>query len=93
MGEYVEGEIRDNPVFTVSDGLFWLYQAAERSSIVRKLQIVKLRGQASVPGLQDVYKRQAGVLYGNIVMTPDGKTSVYRYRRVATTLFLAEGLK
>src|SRR5450432_1038736 len=51
VGEYVEGEIRDNPVFTVSDGLFWLYQAAERNSIVRKLQIVKLRGQASVPGL------------------------------------------
>jgi circadian clock protein KaiC len=25
VGEYVEGEIRDNPVFTVSDGLFWLY--------------------------------------------------------------------
>jgi len=35
----------------------------------------------------------AGVLYGNIVMTPDGKTSVYRYRRTVTTLFLAEGLK
>jgi circadian clock protein KaiC len=29
----------------------WLYQAADRNSIVRKLQIVKLRGQASVPGL------------------------------------------
>ena len=27
VGEYVEGEIRDNPVFTVADGLFWLYQA------------------------------------------------------------------
>ena len=27
VGEYVEGEIRDNPVFTVSDGLLWLYQA------------------------------------------------------------------
>jgi len=35
----------------------------------------------------------SGVLYGNIVMTPDGKTSVYRYRRAVTTLFLAEGLK
>lgn len=35
----------------------------------------------------------AGVLYGNIVMTPDGKTSVYRYRRATTTLYLAEGLK
>ena len=35
----------------------------------------------------------AGVLYGNLVVTPDGKTSVYRYRRAMTTLFLAEGLK
>jgi circadian clock protein KaiC len=51
IGEYAEVEIRDNPVFTVSDGLFWLYQTAERNSIVRKFQIMKLRGQASVPGL------------------------------------------
>jgi len=35
----------------------------------------------------------AGVLYGNIVITPDGKTSVYRYRRDVTTLFLAQELK
>ena len=35
VGEYVEGEIRDNPVFTVSDGLIWLYQSAERNSVVR----------------------------------------------------------
>jgi circadian clock protein KaiC len=26
IGEYTEGEIRDNPVFTVADGLFWLSQ-------------------------------------------------------------------
>ena len=51
VGEYVEGELRDNPVFTVADGLFWLYQSVERNSIVRKLQVMKLRGQASVPGL------------------------------------------
>src|SRR5947208_13249673 len=51
IGEYVEGERRDNPVFTVADGLFWLYQSIERNSIVRKLQVMKLRGQASVPGL------------------------------------------
>jgi circadian clock protein KaiC len=51
IGEYAEGEIRDNPVFTVADGLLWLYQQVERNSIVRKLQVVKLRGQASVPGL------------------------------------------
>ena len=61
VGEYVEGEIRDNPVFTVSDGLLWLYQAAERNSIVRKLQIVKLRGQASVPGLHTFRITPAGL--------------------------------
>jgi circadian clock protein KaiC len=51
IGEYAEAEMRDNPVFTVADGLFWLYQTAERNSIIRKFQIMKLRGQASVPGL------------------------------------------
>lgn len=51
IGEYTEAEMRDNPVFTVADGLFWLTQQIERNSIVRKLQIMKLRGQGSVPGL------------------------------------------
>ena len=51
VGEYVEAEIRDNPIFTVADGLLWLSQSVERNSIVRKMQIIKLRGQESVPGL------------------------------------------
>jgi circadian clock protein KaiC len=51
IGEYAEEELQDNPIFTVADGLFWLRQSTERNSVVRKLQIIKLRGQASVPGL------------------------------------------
>ena len=51
IGEYVDGEVRDNPIFTVADGLLWLYQSVERNSIVRKMQIMKLRGQEPVPGL------------------------------------------
>jgi circadian clock protein KaiC len=51
IGEYAEGELRDNPIFTVADGLFWLYQSVERNSIVRKMQVMKLRGHESVPGL------------------------------------------
>ena len=51
IGEYVEGELRDNPVFTVADGVLWLYQSVERNSIVRKMQVMKIRGQESVPGL------------------------------------------
>jgi circadian clock protein KaiC len=51
VGEYSEREIQDNAVFTVADGLYWLSQNVERNSIVRKMQIMKLRGQASIPGL------------------------------------------
>src|ERR1700694_5254292 len=61
IGEYVEGEVRENPVFTVSDGLLWLYKQVERNSIVRKLQVVKLRGQASVPGLHTFRITHAGL--------------------------------
>jgi circadian clock protein KaiC len=61
IGEYAEEELRDNPIFTVADGLFWLRQTTERNSIVRKLQIVKLRGQASVPGLHTFRITDAGI--------------------------------
>lgn len=51
IGEYSTTEMNENPVFTVADGVFWLTQVTERNSVVRKLQILKMRGQASVPGL------------------------------------------
>ncbi len=51
IGEYDEGELQNNPVFTVADGLLWLFQSVERNSVVRKLQVMKLRGQEAVPGL------------------------------------------
>jgi circadian clock protein KaiC len=61
IGEYAEDELRDNPIFTVADGLIWLRQTEERNSVVRKLQIVKLRGQASVPGLHTFRITNAGL--------------------------------
>lgn len=61
VGEYSEGEIRDNSLFTVADGLLWLSQNAERNSIVRKMQIIKLRGQESVPGLHTFRITQDGL--------------------------------
>jgi circadian clock protein KaiC len=50
IGEYAEQEQR-NPVFTVADGVLWLSQVADRNSVVRKVQVVKTRGQAPMPGL------------------------------------------
>jgi circadian clock protein KaiC len=54
VGEYALDEMRGDPLFTIADGLFWLSQVIERNSVVRKLQIMKLRGQGSVPGLHTV---------------------------------------
>ncbi len=54
IGEYDPSEIRNNPLFTLADGLLWLSQLTERNSVVRKLQVLKLRGQSSVPGLHTI---------------------------------------
>ena len=50
IGEYFT-ETDANPVFTVSDGLIWLRQSVQRNSMVRKMEIVKMRGQSTLPGL------------------------------------------
>jgi len=50
IGEYFE-ERDPSPVFTVADGLIWVRQSAQQNSVVRKLEVVKMRGQASLPGL------------------------------------------
>ncbi len=61
IGEYSEPELQDNPIFTVADGIFWLYQQVERNSVVRKMQVVKLRGQVSVPGIHTFRITPAGL--------------------------------
>ena len=61
VGEYLESEMQDNPVFTVADGILWLHQSVERNSSVRKLQVLKMRGQAPLPGLHTMRIADAGV--------------------------------
>ena len=61
VGEYGTEETQGNPLFTICDGLFWLSQKVERNSVVRKLQILKVRGQDSVPGLHTVRVSAAGL--------------------------------
>ncbi len=50
IGEYFT-ESDPNPVFTVADGLIWLRQSTQRNSVVRKMEIMKMRGQATLAGL------------------------------------------
>ena len=51
IGEYQPREADSDPVFTVADGVLWLHQSLDRNSMVRKIQVMKMRGQAPVPGL------------------------------------------
>ena len=51
VGEYLPAERESDPVFTIADTIVWLSQAADRNSVVRKLQVVKIRGQGPMPGL------------------------------------------
>jgi circadian clock protein KaiC len=60
IGEYFS-EIDANPVFTVADGLIWLRQSVERNSMVRKMQILKMRGQPTLPGLHTFRINQSGL--------------------------------
>ncbi len=60
IGEYFT-ETDANPVFTVSDGLIWLRQSVQRNSMVRKMEIMKMRGQPTLPGLHTFRLGSAGL--------------------------------
>lgn len=60
IGDYLEEE-QHNPVFTVADGVLWLSQAADRNSVVRKIQVLKMRGRATMPGLHTVRITERGL--------------------------------
>jgi len=60
IGEYEEQE-RRNPVFTVADGILWLSQAVDQNSVVRKLQVLKVRGMALMPGLHTLRISAGGI--------------------------------
>ena len=60
IGDSSEQEQR-SPLYTVADGVFWLTQVADRNSVVRKLQVLKIRGRASMPGLHTFRIAKAGL--------------------------------
>jgi len=60
IGEYAS--LQDaNAVLNVADGLIWLHQSVLRNSMVRKVEVIKMRGQSSVAGLHPFRMSRAGV--------------------------------
>ncbi len=60
IGEYFS-DADANPALTVADGLIWLSQIVQRNSMVRKMQVMKMRGQATLPGLHSFRMGAAGI--------------------------------
>lgn len=61
IGEYLLPEAESSPVFTVADGILWMSQNLHRNSMVRKMQVVKMRGQGQAPGLHTFRINEAGI--------------------------------
>jgi circadian clock protein KaiC len=74
IGEYQPGEAEHDPVFTVADGVLWLYQSIDRNSMVRKTQVMKMRGQAPIPGLHTFRITTGGIeVFPRVIVSPSGK--------------------
>lgn len=75
VGEYQPEEAEHNPVFTVADGLIWLVQSLDRNSMVRKMQIMKMRGQAPIPGLHTFRITGDGLqVFPRVIIGPEEKS-------------------
>ncbi|MEX2109330.1 MAG: ATPase domain-containing protein [Gemmatimonadaceae bacterium] len=83
LGEYVEEEQR-NPVFTVADGIIWLSQATDRNSVARKLQVVKSRGRAPMPGLHTFRITDDGLQIFPRIPEQTRKRKLHKRERLST---------
>ena len=75
VGEYEPTEAEQNPVFTVADGVLWLLQSLDRNSMVRKVQVMKMRGQAPIPGLHTFRITDDGVqVFPRVIVGTEAKS-------------------
>jgi len=50
IGEYLHSDVEANPIMTVADGMISLSQMHDQNSVIRKIRVVKMRGQAHLAG-------------------------------------------
>lgn len=73
IGEYLQPEAESGPVFTVADGIVWLSQLLRGDSMVRKIQVVKMRGGSHKLGSHTFRIDDSGVeVYPRAVLQDPG---------------------
>lgn len=79
IGEYGLSEAETSPVFTVADGIVWLSQNLHHNSMVRKMQVVKMRGQSQAPGLHTFRITDEGIqVFPRAVIQNDAAESMVK---------------
>ncbi len=77
IGEYLAPEAESSPVFTIADGIVWMSQHLNRDSMVRKMQVVKMRGQAQSPGLHTFRISESGIeVFPRTILAPGAIGSI-----------------
>jgi len=80
IGEYLVPEEESSPVFTVADGIIWLSQLVHRDALVRKIQVVKLRGHAQRLGMHTFRIDEQGLRIFPRAMVGQGLGAPVRFK-------------
>ncbi|MES2297657.1 MAG: ATPase domain-containing protein [Pseudomonadota bacterium] len=85
IGEYALTPTGNDPVMTVADGVLMLSQCLHRSNMVRKMQVVKIRGQAQAPGLHTFRISNDGIeVFPRAILAPMATGPDARVRTVGS---------
>lgn len=92
IGEFLS-ETEPQPISTVADGLIQLSQNVQHNTMVRKIQILKMRGQATSPGIHSFRITTDGIeVFPSAVVHSDPGTATEAVEPPRSRLRLAMGV-
>jgi circadian clock protein KaiC len=70
IGEYTQADVEANPIITVADGMIALSHNLDEDAVVRKIRIIKMRGQAHMSGAHTLRITDEGIRVYPRLLTP-----------------------
>jgi circadian clock protein KaiC len=70
IGEYNQTDVEANPIITVADGMLSLSHNLDEDAVVRKIRIIKMRGQAHMAGAHTLRITGDGIRIYPRLLTP-----------------------
>ena len=70
IGEYSQADVEANPIITVADGMLSLSHNLDEDAVVRKIRVIKMRGQAHLSGAHTMRITDDGIRIYPRVLAP-----------------------